>query len=269
MNTTRRRFLKESALSLGAPLIVPASVLGKGGATAPNDRVQLGCIGVGGMGTGNLNSFLQDPRVEVLGICDVDRKHRERALEIAKLGEAAGTGDFRELLARKDLDAVMIATPDHWHAIITAAAVRQGKDIYCEKPLAASIGEGRFVSNLVRNEKRVLQCGTWRRSSIHTRMACEWVRNGYIGNLRRIEVGVPGEFAIRGGYTGLEAPQLVPEELDYEMWLGPAPEAPTPRHVATSTSAGSPITHPATSRIGERISSTWPSGATAPTTPRR
>ncbi|MGY8690692.1 MAG: Gfo/Idh/MocA family protein, partial [Verrucomicrobiales bacterium] len=189
------------------------------------DRIQLGCIGVGGMGTGTLKSFLQDKRVEVLGICDVDANHRAAGLETAGLKKEAGTGDFRELIARKDLDALMIATPDHWHAIITAAALRSGKDVYCEKPLAASVGEGRFVADLVKKNKRVLQCGTWRRSGIYTRMACEWVRNGYIGKLTRIEVGVPAKFQIRGDYTGFEKTQPVPKELDYEMWLGPSPKA--------------------------------------------
>ncbi len=225
MKSTRRHFLK-SSLGLAGPLIVPSSVLGKGGATAPNDRVQMGCIGVGGMGTGNLKSFLQDKRVEVLAICDVDAKHRAAGLKTAGLKEEAGTGDFRELIARQDLDAFMIATPDHWHAIITGAAVQAGKDVYCEKPLAASVGEGRYVCDLVKKHKRVLQCGTWRRSGIYTRMACEWVRNGYIGALKRIEVGVPAAFAIRGGYTGYEKEQPVPEELDYDMWLGPAEQAP-------------------------------------------
>ncbi|MEM7387975.1 MAG: Gfo/Idh/MocA family oxidoreductase, partial [Verrucomicrobiota bacterium] len=175
---------------------------------------------------GNLKSFLQDDRVQVVGICDVDQQHLRQGLKTAGLNESAGTGDFRELLARKDIDSVMIATPDHWHSIITAAAARAGKDIYCEKPLAASVAEGRFVSDLIKKEKRVLQCGTWRRSGIKTRMACEWIRNGYIGDLKSIEVGVPGKFAIRGGHTGLEEAQPVPEGFDYEMWLGPAPSAP-------------------------------------------
>ena len=225
MKRSRRGFLK-STLGLSAPLIIPSSVLGRGEATAPNDRIQLGCIGVGGMGSGNLNSFLSDKRVEVLAICDVDDRHRTAGLKAAKLGDDAGTRDFRELIARKDLDAFMVATPDHWHAIITGAAIQAGKDVYCEKPLAASVVEGRYVCRLAKQHKRVIQCGTWRRSGIHTRMACEWVRNGYIGKLKRIEVGVPAAFEIRGAkYTGLEGSEAVPDHFDYEMWLGPAPEA--------------------------------------------
>ena len=187
MSRSRRNFLQKASLA-SVPLIVNSSVLGRGGATSPNSRVQLACIGVGGQGTGNMNNFLQDDRVKVLAICDVDQNHRSRALGIAKLNDEDGYNDYRELMNRKDIDAVMIATPDHWHSLITLAAARSGKDIYCEKPLTASIGEGRLVSDVVKNEKRVLQCGTWRRSGIHTRMACEWVRNGYIGDLKKVEV---------------------------------------------------------------------------------
>ncbi len=223
-NPTRRAFLRRSATAF--PLVVAPSVLGREGKTAPNSRITMGCIGVGGQGTGNMNAFLNDDRVQVTAICDVDRRHRERALAKAKLKPADGYNDFREVTSRDDIDAVMVATPDHWHSLITVAAAKAGIDIYCEKPLAASIGEGRFVSDLVRKEKRVLQCGTWRRSGVHSRMACEWVRNGYIGELKKVEVGVPGKFAIRGGFTGLEEPQSVPEGFDYKMWTGSAPDAP-------------------------------------------
>ena len=207
-------------------MIVAPAVVGRGVEAAPNSRINLACIGVGGQGTGNMNAFRQDERVQVVAICDVDRGHRERALQACGLPAEAGYNDFRKLFERSDIDAVMIATPDHWHSLITVAAARAGKDIYCEKPLAASIGEGRFVSDLVRKEKRVLQCGTWRRSGVYSRMACEWVRNGYIGELKKVEIGVPGKFAISGGYTGLEGPQAIPDGFDYGMWSGSAPEAP-------------------------------------------
>ena len=225
MNQSRRRFLSKAAAAT-APLVVAPSVLGIGKGVAPNSKIQLACIGVGGQGTGNMRAFLQDERVRVAAVCDVDRGHRERALALAKLNPKDGYNDFREILAREDIDAVMIATPDHWHSLVTVAAARAGKDIFCEKPLAASIGEGRFVSDVVGKEKRVLQCGTWRRSRAHARLACEWVRNGYIGELKKVEVGVPGKFAIRGGYSGLEKPQAVPDGFDYVMWAGTTPEAP-------------------------------------------
>ena len=218
---TRRRFIKSVA-----PMIVAPAVLGRGRAAPPNSRINLACIGVGGQGSGNMNALRQDERVQVTAICDVDRGHCERALRACGLDASAGYNDFRKVMAREDVDAVMIATPDHWHSIITVAAARAGKDIYCEKPLASSIGESRFVSDVIRAEKRVLQCGTWRRSGVYSRMACEWVRNGYIGELRKVEVGVPGKFAIRGGFSGLEEPGEVPDGFDYKMWAGPAPEAP-------------------------------------------
>lgn len=225
MKNTRRQFLQKGTF-LSVPLIINSSVLGKGNATAANSKVQLACIGVGGQGTGNMNNFIQDDRVKVVAVCDVDRAHRQRALNIAKLSDKDGCSDYRELINRKDIDAVMIATPDHWHSMITAAAANSGKDIYCEKPLASSIGEGRFVTKTVLENKRVLQCGTWRRSGVHSRMACEWVRNGYIGKLKKVDVGVPGKFYIQGGYTGNEKEQKAPDGFDYKMWAGTTPDAP-------------------------------------------
>ena len=225
MKQTRRQFLRNSSI-VAAPMIVKSSVLGKEGATSPNSKIQMACIGVGGQGTGNMNNFLQDERVKVVAVCDVDDVHKNRALTAAKLSERDGFTDYRDIINRKDIDAVMIATPDHWHSLITVAAARSGKDIYCEKPLAASIGEGRFVTDVVLKEKRVLQCGTWRRSGVHTRMACEWVRNGYIGKLQKVDIGVPGTFQIKGNYTGSEKEQKVPDGFDYKMWAGTTPDAP-------------------------------------------
>ena len=228
MKTSRRTFLKSSAVAAASSglMIVPSSVLGDDKTPPPSERITLACIGVGNMGTNNLKSFLQDERVQVVAICDVDDNHRNNGLEIAKLKQPDGYSDFRQVLERKDIDAVMIATPDHWHSLITTAAANSGKDIYCEKPLAASIREGRIVCDNIAKNKRVLQCGTWRRSGLYTRWACELVQNQYIGKLKKIEVGVPGEFKIRGGYTGLEKPEAIPDYLDYKMWMGPTDEAP-------------------------------------------
>ena len=227
MKTSRRIFLKSSAIAsaYSGLMIVPSSVLGDDKRPAPSERVTLACIGVGNMGTNNLKAFMQDERVQVVAICDVDEKHRANALEIAGLKPSDGYSDFRQVLERKDIDAVMIATPDHWHSFITVAAANAGKDIYCEKPLAASIREGRIVCDSIAKNKRILQCGTWRRSGIYTRWACELVQNQYIGELKEIEVGVPGEFRIRGGFTGLEKPESVPKHFDYEMWKGPTADA--------------------------------------------
>jgi len=224
VNPSRRSFLKASTAF--GPLIVKSSVLGNDKRSTPNERVNLACIGTGNMGTNNLKAFLRDERVQVVAICDVDDKHRANALNIAGLKTSDGYRDFRQIINRPDIDAVMIATPDHWHSYITIAAANAGKDIYCEKPLAASITEGRIATNAVTKNKRVLQCGTWRRSGIYTRWACELVQNGYIGKLRSIEVGVLGTFRIRGGYTGLEPPEPVPDHFDYEMWKGPTADAP-------------------------------------------
>ncbi len=224
--SSRRRFLALSAAAGAAPLVLPSRVLGLGQETAPSNKVRLACIGVGGMGTGNLRTFLNDKRVQVVAVCDVDDHHRAAAAELAGLKDGDSTRDFQEVLARSDVDAVMIAVPDHWHAVIAVAAAAAGKDLYAEKPLAASIGEGRALCEAVKQHQRVLQCGTWRRSSLKTRLACEWVRNGYIGEIQQIEVGVPGQFRIRDGYTGEEKPETPPAHFDYERWLGPAPEAP-------------------------------------------
>lgn len=220
-STSRRQFLQSAA-----PLILPAAILGRAGAVAPNEKIRVACIGVGGQGTSNLRAFLTDERVQIVAVCDVDSQHRENAANLAKLTKADCYNDFREVLVRKDVDAIMNATPDHWHSHIAIAAAQAGKDLYSEKPLGASIGEGRAICDAVRKYQRVLQCGTWRRSGLKVRMACELVRNGYIGQLKEIEVGVPSSFAIRNGYTGLEGPEPVPPHLDYSMWLGPAAERP-------------------------------------------
>ena len=225
MRTNRRRFMKQSAIGLASPMFVSASALGLGQSVPANERIQLATIGIANRGLRNQRELAKDERVEIVAVCDVDRNHREAARKEVKLPAKAAYGDFREVLERTDIDAVMIATPDHWHAFIAVAAARAGKDIYCEKPLTSSIGEGRILSDVIRQEERVLQCGTQRRSIAETRRACELVRNGYIGELRHVEVGVRGKFNIRGGYTGLEPVQPVPPELDYEMWQGPAPEA--------------------------------------------
>ena len=219
--TSRRQFLKAAA-----PLFLPAAVLGRAGAVSPNGKIRLACIGVGGQGTSNLRAFLTDERVQIVALADVDSQHLERAAALAKVGKQDCYNDFRELLTRNDVDAVMNATPDHWHAHVAIAAARAGKDLYSEKPLGASIAEGRAICNAVTHNKRVLQCGTWRRSGMKVRMACELVRNGYIGELKAIEVGVPGAFNVRGGFTGLEGPEPVPAHLDYPLWLGPAAEKP-------------------------------------------
>ncbi|TLD69443.1 Gfo/Idh/MocA family oxidoreductase [Phragmitibacter flavus] len=218
---SRRHFLKSTF-----PLILGSSTLGRAGATAPNSRINLACIGLGGQGISNLGNFLADERVQITTLCDVDAKHRERAMAKTGLTPADCFTNYGEALARPGIDAVMNATPDHWHAHIAIAAAQAGKDLYSEKPLGASITEGRAICNAVQKHQRILQCGTWRRSNMKVRMACEFVRNGYIGELKEIQLGVPGTFAIRGGFTGQEKSEPIPAHFDYAQWLGSAPDRP-------------------------------------------
>ncbi|MEW6358373.1 MAG: Gfo/Idh/MocA family oxidoreductase [Planctomycetota bacterium] len=231
---TRRRFLAASAAAIVAPTVIPTAALGAGNAVPPSGRVVMGFIGVGGMGAGNMRSFLGMDEVHVVAICDVDENMRDEAKKIVedhyankyKNGLYKGCdayGDFRDLLARGDIDAVCIATPDHWHAIIAVEAARAGKDIYCEKPLSLTIREARAMVNAVRRYGRVLQTGSQQRSEYggKFRQACEWVRSGRIGKVLTVHVGVGGP----SGDCYLPA-QPVPDGLDWDMWLGPAPWRP-------------------------------------------
>jgi predicted dehydrogenase len=218
---SRRQFLKSTF-----PLLLSSAVLGRAGAVAPNSRIGLACIGLGGQGNHNLRAFLTDERVQVVAVCDVDATRRDAAAKIARLDPGNPHTDYRSVLRLDGIDAVMNATPDHWHAPISIAAAQAGKDLFSEKPLGAGIANGRALCDAVAAHQRVLQCGTWRRSGLKPRMACERVRNGYIGELKEIEVGVPGKFAIRGGFTGLEGPEEVPPGFDYQQWQGPVPDRP-------------------------------------------
>ncbi len=214
---------------------------------APSDRVTLGVIGTGNQGIGDLRGFLRDERVQVVAVCDVNRESpgyweggiggREPARQFVewnygrerKSGTWRGCAayeDFRQLLARPDIDAVLIALPDHWHSIPVIAAAKAGKDIYGEKPLALTIGEGRAMVNAVKKYNRVFQCGSQQKSDVRFRKACEIVRNGRIGKLQRVIVGLPGGTPDFGRTQHRQEPEPVPEGFNYDMWLGPAPEAP-------------------------------------------
>ncbi len=243
-----RRVFLEMAAAATAPAIVPATVIG---ANPPSERIVMGCIGVGGMGMRNLRAALGHDDVQIVAACDPvsasnEYGHwfkdgwqgpwfgREAARNVVndhyarKTGRAGYDGctahiDFREVLARDDIDAVTVVTPDHWHAVMVVAAARAGKDIYCEKPLSLTLGEGRAMVDAVRRHGRILQTGTYRRSAASARQLCELVRNGRIGKLRHIGVVI--------GRNHRESPrnwtpQPVPAWLDYETWLGPAPWAP-------------------------------------------
>ncbi len=227
---SRRRFLSRTAAAAGAPMVLPASALGRDGAVAPSNRIVMGCIGTGGQGTFNLKAFLGDPDTRVAAVCDVDAKHRDQARDLVneKYGgrDCRTYSDFRELLARPEIDAVTVCTPDHWHGLIAIAAAKAGKDIYCEKPLTNSIAEGRALVSAVRRYGRILQTGTHERSRPNARYACELVRNGRIGRLQTIRANMPCTDAHHLDILGDKAPHppmTVPPELDWNLWLGHTP----------------------------------------------
>jgi len=226
---TRRQFLKQtSTLFLSAaalPALVPASVLGRGGQFAPGSRITVGCIGVGPQGQGDMGNFLNQKDAQVVAVCDVIRSHLEQARDRVnkhyRNQDCATYGDFRELVTRTDIDAVLIAAPDHWHVLTALAAVRAGKDVYLEKPMGLNLTEDWALRKAVHRHKRVFQFGTQQRSSRIFRLACALVRNGCIGQLRHINVWAPA--SAPGGSTRVVP---VPPGLDYELWLGPAPARP-------------------------------------------
>ncbi len=230
---SRRRFLRQAAgAAVGAAslsAIVPSSVFGT---IAPSERITLGFIGVGKQGTYLLKAFLNEPGARVLAVCDVDALKLKRARELVDkhYTEQSGTGtartckpyrDFRELLSRDDIDAVVIATPDHWHAIPVVQAAQAGKDIYCEKPLCQTISEAQAMVREVRRNSRVFQTGSMQRSYSQFRFACELVRNGRIGKVQTVTVDVGGPPVD----CDLSA-EPVPDYLDWDLWLGPAPWRP-------------------------------------------
>jgi len=220
---TRRHFLKATAATATgawAFSIVPSTIFG---ATAPSERVSIGMIGVGNMGSSNLKGFMGNPGFQVVAVCDVDRFYRDSAIKAAKLTDKDGYNDFRELLAHKDVDAVCVSTPDHWHAIPTIAAAKAGKDIYCEKPLSLTIAEGRAMVAAAKRYGRVLQTGSMQRSDARFLQACELVRNGHIGDVKQVFVDIPGNNK-DNPLDWKEEP--VPDGFDYNFWMGQAPQAP-------------------------------------------
>ena len=229
---SRRRFLKAAAAGGGAVAMPSVVASGLFAAHAPSSRITLACIGVGRMGRGDMRSVLGFRDAQVVAVCDVDARRLEDARSTVKAyyarQKADGTytgcakyGDFRELIAREDIDAVLIATPDHWHALPAIAAARSGKDVFIQKPLTLTIPEGRVLSDAVRRYGRVLQVGSQQRSDTRFRFACELVRNGRIGELKTVKVGFG-----RDPFTTPQQSTPPPEWLDYEMWLGPAPRVP-------------------------------------------
>ncbi len=229
--STRRQFVQSVA---AAGLLGPAVVSSARAASGPNDRINVGLIGVGTMGRGHLRKLLGQKDVQVVSVCDVVVERRDDAKKIVEehyakqndLGTYSGCAmfnDLREVLGRKDIDAVVVATPDHWHAAASILAARAGKDIYCEKPLTHSIAEGRRIVETVRSNKVIFQTGSQQRSEFGGlfRKAVEHIRNGAIGRVHTVHVGVGGPPVV------CDLPeQEIPAGTDWNLWCGPGPLRP-------------------------------------------
>ena len=230
---SRREFIQHvtaaAAAVTGFPAIVPASVFG---AASPGNRINVGAIGTGRISrVHDLPGIWRHDLARIVAVCDVDSKRVQEARELVNGQYAKQTGkpydgvqtygDYRELLASRDIDAVVISTPDHWHTLIAIAAVEAGKDVYLQKPASLTIAEGRILSNAVHRSGRIFQIGSQQRSSAQFRYAAELVLNGRIGQLKTVEVGLPGDPA------GDDEPIMpVPKNLNYDAWLGSTPVVP-------------------------------------------
>jgi predicted dehydrogenase len=226
LKINRRHFLGAAA-ALALPAFIPARVLGLGDTPAPSNRINLGVIGCGRMGTSNIEAFLGLADCRIVAACDVDKNHLNATVRTINTkynsNDCKAYHDFRELMARKDIDAVMLALPDHWHELMAVEAARQKKDIYGEKPLAHTVAEQQAIVKAVAANGRIWQTGSWQRSVANFHKAAEIVRNGLIGTIKRVEVGLPRD------YNGAEKrrqnemkPVPAPPELDYDLWLGPS-----------------------------------------------
>ena len=221
--TSRRQFLTRTAAAIGFPTIVPANVFGL---NAPSNKITMAVLGWGMMGPGNTGKFLQESDCQIVAACDIDKGNLQKALNTIngayKNTDCKGYHDYREVMARKDIDTVMLALPDNWHALTSIEAAKNGKDIYGEKPLARTISEQQAIVRAVQKYQRIWQTGSWQRSENNFRIGAEIVRNGLIGKLTRVEVGLPSghnDFAKTGDKRSITPP---PADLDYEMWIGPA-----------------------------------------------
>jgi predicted dehydrogenase len=236
---SRRKFLQQSvglsavasAVSLGAKPLLAQSAAANARALGANDRVRVGLIGCGGMGRGDLKDFLRSKDTECVALCDVDDEQSAKALkEIEEQGSqrpALITRDFRKLIEQKELDAVIVATPDHWHALPTVLACQAGKDVYVEKPLSVSIAEGRVMVETARKYNRVVQMGTQQRSAPHYSEAVEYVKSGKLGKIRLVRAWAYLDWK---GKTPVVPDSDPPPSVDYDMWLGPAKKRPFNRN---------------------------------------
>lgn len=247
---SRRDFIKKSALTTAgmiiAPTIIPASALGRNGYVAPSNRINIAFIGAGNQAGNDIRGFIKDERVQITAICDVNKEStgywngkvagRDPMRKLVdayytnqsgkEYTSCRGFEDFREVIALKDIDAVEVVTPDHWHAIPVMMAAAAGKDIYCQKPLSLTIPEGRAMSNAVKKHNVIFQTGSQQRSDLNFRRTCELVRNGRIGVLHTVRCGMPSGTPDFGKTGQLTETIPVPKDFDYNMWLGPAPLAP-------------------------------------------
>lgn len=228
MNNTsnnRRQFLKTASLLPASFLFVPGRALGKEDKAPANERINVGCIGVGGRGTVVMQGFLKDKTAQVVAVCDVKKNVLAQKHELVNnFYDGKGCkkyADFRDVTGREDIDACMVATCDHWHVLASLYAVRSGKDVYCEKPLGLTLEEDQTLRREINQNKRIFQFGTQQRSDPKFQVACQLARDGKLGDIHTINVWSPGSSA-----GGDPTPVPVPEWLDYEFWLGPAPYKP-------------------------------------------
>jgi predicted dehydrogenase len=228
MKFTRRDFLKTTALAIGMPTIIPASALGKNGTVAPSNRIVLGGIGIGPRGRQDLTAFLKQPEVQFIMSADVQDARREVVRVMANRHYAnqdcVTTREMAEVLDRPDIDAVLIATGDRWHAVATILAAKAGKDIYCEKPCSMTIRESQELADAVNRYGRVFQAGTQRRNVDNFRFAAELARSGRLGKIHTVHAGI---LALEESHAWLPAePEPAPNVTDWDRWLGPAPWRP-------------------------------------------
>ncbi|MCC7373841.1 MAG: Gfo/Idh/MocA family oxidoreductase [Verrucomicrobiales bacterium] len=253
---SRRRFLAATGAAIGFPTIIPASALGADGRPAPSNRITMGVVGWGMQGPSNTGNFMRQPDCQVVASANIDSNHLEASLKAIngnyKNNDCKGYADYREMMARTDIDTVMLAVPDHWHALIAVEAAKNKKDIFGEKPLARTIAEQQAIVKAVQANKRIWQTGSWQRSERNFHYGAEIVRNGLIGKVTRVEVGLPAghhDFAgtgkplleklaaLPGKVTNLAkvlpgspeweaAVSKAPANLDYEKWIGPSKMEP-------------------------------------------
>jgi predicted dehydrogenase len=227
--TNRRNFLRQAAGvaagAVGFPYVVSSSALGNAGGVAAGERITVGCVGVGPQGSGVMGNFLRQKDARVVAVCDVKshvlKAAQERVNKRYQSTDCKAYKDFREVMARDDIDVILAAPPDHWHVLIALAAVKSGKDVYLEKPMGLSLAQDQALRTAVHRNGRVFQFGTQQRSGRNFRFACELALNGRLGDLHTINVWSPGS-----SQGGDPTPVPVPEWLDYERWLGPAPHTP-------------------------------------------